>query len=144
MKVPTVSTLWDYIHRAMPWQQPKSLVPDEVYAVTAFLLHLGDVLPADFELSDRNIAQVQQRMPNRNGMTLDHALWPGRTLARGKAADVKGSACMSNCTTETGVASLLPDFARNAHGNLAEQNRAVGPQRGADTRLSIRPPGDAR
>jgi cytochrome c len=40
---------------------------------------------------------------------------------------------MSNCATEPNVASMLPDFARNAHGNLAEQNRLVGPQHGADT-----------
>jgi cytochrome c len=31
------------------------------------------------------------------------------------------------------VASFLPDFARNAHGNLSEQNRMVGQQKGADT-----------
>ncbi|HMN58232.1 MAG TPA: cytochrome c, partial [Ottowia sp.] len=68
MKVPTVSTLWDYINRAMPWNAPKSLKPDEVYAVTAYLLNLGDVLPADFTLSDKNIAEVQKLMPNRNGM----------------------------------------------------------------------------
>jgi cytochrome c len=42
---------------------------------------------------------------------------------------------MTNCRTEPRVASLLPDFARNAHGNLREQNRIVGPQRGADTAL---------
>jgi len=35
MKVPNVSTLWDYINRAMPWNAPKSLSTDEVYAVTA-------------------------------------------------------------------------------------------------------------
>jgi S-disulfanyl-L-cysteine oxidoreductase SoxD len=40
---------------------------------------------------------------------------------------------MKNCATEPTVASMLPDFARNAHGNLAEQNRLVGAQRGADT-----------
>jgi hypothetical protein len=45
MKVATVSTLWDYIHRAMPWNAPKSLKPDEVYAVTAFLLNLGGWCP---------------------------------------------------------------------------------------------------
>ena len=32
MKVPTVSTLWDYIYRAMPWNAPRSLTPDETYA----------------------------------------------------------------------------------------------------------------
>ena len=48
MKVPTVSTLWDYINRAMPWDKPKSLTADEVYAVTAFLLNLGQIVPDDF------------------------------------------------------------------------------------------------
>jgi cytochrome c len=138
MKVPTVSTLWDYIHRAMPWNAPKSLTPDQVYAVTAYLLNLGEVIPADFVLSDRNIAEVQQRMPNRNGMTTDHGLWPGRGMGNGGKPDVQGTACMKDCRGEPKVASFLPDFARNAHGNLAEQNRLVGAQVGADT---TRPPG---
>ena len=50
MKVATVSTLFDYIQRAMPWTAPKSLKPDEVYAVVAYLLNLAEVVPADFEL----------------------------------------------------------------------------------------------
>jgi S-disulfanyl-L-cysteine oxidoreductase SoxD len=48
MKVATVSTLWDYINRAMPWTAPKSLKPDEVYAVTAYLLSLADVVPENW------------------------------------------------------------------------------------------------
>src|SRR5687767_1407943 len=68
MKLPTLSTLWDYINRAMPWNAPKTLTTEEVYAVVAYILNLGDIVPADFVLSDRNIAQVQQRLPNRNGM----------------------------------------------------------------------------
>ncbi len=132
MKVPTVSTLWDYINRAMPWNAPKSLSTEEVYAVTAYLLSMAEVVPEDFVLSDANIAQVQARMPNRNGMTTDHHLWPGKGMG-GKAPDVKSTACMKDCKGEPRVASFLPDFARNAHGNLAEQNRMVGPQVGADT-----------
>src|SRR5213075_3126325 len=50
MKISTLSTLWDYIHRAMPWNAPKSLAVDEVYAVVAYLLNLGDILPGDFVL----------------------------------------------------------------------------------------------
>ena len=138
MKVPTVSTLWDYIHRAMPWDKPKSLKPDEVYAVTAYLLNMGGVLPDNYVMSDKNIAEVQARMPNRNGMTLDHGMWPGKSLKTAGKPDVKAVACMTNCEAEPKVASFLPDFARNAHGNLAEQNRLVGAQRGADT---TRPPG---
>ncbi len=133
MKVSSVSTLWDYINRAMPWNQPKSLTTEEVYAVTAFLLNLGGVVPDDFTLSDRNIASVQGRLPNRAGKTTAHAMWPTRELGGSAKPDVQGSACMSGCAVEPRVASILPDFARNAHGNLALQNRPVGPQRGADT-----------
>jgi cytochrome c len=133
MKLPTVSTLWDYINRAMPWNNPKTLTVEEVYATTAYLLNLADVVPADFVLSDRNIAQVQQRLPNRNGMSTAHAMWPGNEFRGAPKPDVAARACMSNCEVEPRVASLLPDHARNAHGNLAEQNRTVGPQRGANT-----------
>jgi S-disulfanyl-L-cysteine oxidoreductase SoxD len=132
MKLSNVSTLWDYINRAMPWSQPKSLTVEEVYAVTAYLLNLADVVPADFTLSDKNIREVQQRLPNRNGMTMDHGLWPGREIGKG-GPDVAGSACMNGCAVDAKVKSILPGFARNAHGNLAEQNRTVGAQRGANT-----------
>ena len=142
MKVATVSTLWDYINRAMPWDRPKSLQPDEVYAVTAFLLNLGHVVPNDFTLSDKNIAEVQQKMPNRKGMTTAHALWPGKELNGAPKPDVVGSACMSNCT-ELKITSRLPEHARDAHGNLREQQRTVGAQRGADTTQAEGKLGDA-
>lgn len=139
MKVATVSTLWDYINRAMPWTQPKSLKPDEVYAVTAYLLNMGGILPDDFVLSDRTMAQAQARLPNRNGMSTDHALWPGARLPgdvaprSARKPDVRATACMKDCATEERVASFVPDYARDAHGNLAEQNRLVGAQKGAET-----------
>ena len=134
MKLATLSTLWDYINRAMPWNTPKSLQPNEVYAVVAFMLNLSEVVPDTFVLSDQNIAQVQHRMPNRLGMNTDHALWPGREWgSKTTRADSANTACMTNCATDPRVASLLPDFARNAHGNLRDQNRLVGPQRGANT-----------
>ncbi len=140
MKVPTVSTLFDYIRRAMPWNAPKTLSDDQVYAVTAYLLNLERVLPDDFTLSDRNIAEVQARMPNRNGMTTDHGMWPGKGMGNGGKPDVQAVACMKDCAGEPQLKSFLPDFARNQHGNLAEQNRIVGAQFGADT---TRPPGAA-
>ena len=131
MKLPTLATLWDYIHRAMPWTAPKSLAPDDVYALTAYLLNLADVVPADFELNERNIRDVQQRLPNRNGIDARaHAMWPG---AGARRPDVQGSSCMRGCAAEPQVASMLPDFARSAHGDLAQQQRLVGPQRGAST-----------
>jgi cytochrome c551/c552 len=137
MKVSTLSTLWDYINRAMPWTAPKTLTADEVYAATAYILFLGNVVPEDFTLSDANIREVQARLPNRNGMTTAHAMWPGKELGGAARPDVQGSNCMANCKTEVVVKSFLPDYARNAHGNLAEQSRLVGESRGMDT---TRPP----
>jgi S-disulfanyl-L-cysteine oxidoreductase SoxD len=124
MKLSSVSTLWDYINRAMPWNAPKSLTVEEVYAVTAYILHLGDVLPANFVLSDSNIAQVQAVLPNRNGVTTKHGLW-----SVGAKPDVQGSQCMKDCKPYQ-VKSTLPEYAQDAHGNLAEQNRLIGPVRG--------------
>ena len=143
MKVPTVSTLWDYINRAMPWDQPKSLKVDEVYAVTAFLLNLTHVLPDDFTLSDKNIAEVQQKMPNRKGMSTAHAMWPGKELNGAARPDVTATACMKDCGPEPVIGSRLPEHARNNHGNLREQQRTVGAQRGSDTTRAEGKLGDA-
>jgi cytochrome c len=128
MKVATISTLYDYIYRAMPWNEPRSLTPDDTYAVLAYILNLAEVVPEDFTLSNDNIAEIQNRMPNRNGMTLDH----GMRTVDGKP-DVNAVACMNNCVKEVKITSSLPDFARDAHGNIATQNRMFGPTRGADT-----------
>jgi cytochrome c len=132
MKVPTVSTLWDYIYRAMPWNAPRSLTPDETYALVAFILSLGEIVPDDYVLSNSNIAEVQKKMPNRNGMIRNHGFWS----VNGKP-DINSPACMNNCVKFVQIGSTLPDFARNAHGNIAEQNRLYGPYRGSD---STKPP----
>lgn len=139
MKVASLSTLWDYVHRAMPWNAPKSLSPDEVYAVTAYMLNLGGIVPDDFTLSDKNIREVQQRMPNRNGMTTKHAMWPGNELGRTPKPDVQATACMRDCTKAATPSSQLPAHARGNHGNLADQNRLVGPQRGIQTAAPAAP-----
>jgi cytochrome c len=128
MKVATLSTLWDYVNRAMPWNNPKTLTADEVFGVTAYMLSLANIVPADFVLSDENIAEVQKRMPNRNGMVFYKPLWE----VKGKG-DVKNVACMKDCELDPRVNSFLPDFARDAHGNIQEQNRVIGPVRGVDT-----------
>ncbi len=133
MKMATLSTLWDYINRAMPWNMPKSLSTDEVYAVTAYILNLGSIVPAEFTLSDANIREVQERLPNRKGTTTAHAMWPGPEFGGTAKPDVQGSACMRDCRKEVVVKSFLPDYARNAHGQLADHMRLVGSTRGADT-----------
>jgi S-disulfanyl-L-cysteine oxidoreductase SoxD len=128
MKVATVSTLWDYIYRAMPWNAPRTLSVDDTYAVLGYILSMAEIVPDEFTLSDKNIADVQKLMPNRNGMTQSHGLWN-----EGGKPDVKASACMTDCSKHVTIGSFLPDYARNAHDNLALQNRPYGPYRGVDT-----------
>ncbi|MCB2045861.1 MAG: c-type cytochrome [Novosphingobium sp.] len=134
MKLSTVSTLFDYIRRAMPWNAPKSLSDDEVYAVTAYVLYLNDVVSDDFVLDQDSIREVQNRLPNRNGMTRDHGLWE----VAGKA-DTHNTACMKNCAADVEISSSLPEYARDSHGNLADQNRSFGPVRGTTTAASAAP-----
>jgi cytochrome c551/c552 len=124
MKLATISTLWDYINRAMPWNAPKTLTTTEVYAVTAYILNLADIVGSDFVLSNENIADVQSRLPNRNGMTREHGLWNV-----GGVPDVRNTACMKDCVTDVELASALPESAKGTHGDLSEQNRPVGPGR---------------
>ena len=137
-KVATISTVFDYIQRAMPWTAPKSLKPDDVYAILAYLLNLQEIVPGDFELSDKNMGDVQKLLPNRNGMTMDHGMWPGASakkggIGNGGTPDVKNTACMKNCKSEVLIGSTLPDYARTAHGELADQYRSFGPVRGTRT-----------
>ena len=65
---PYASTLFDYIRRAMPWQQPRSLTSDEVYALTAYLLALNKVIDENTRLDAATLAKVQ--MPNRDGFIM--------------------------------------------------------------------------
>jgi cytochrome c len=59
---PYATTVFDYVRRAMPYMEPHSLSNDEVYAVTAYLLHLNGVIGAADEMSARTLPAV--RMPN--------------------------------------------------------------------------------
>ncbi len=62
---PYATTLFDYIRRAMPLPAPQSLTADQVYAVTAYLLRLNDVVRPGTVLDASSLPLV--RMPNRNG-----------------------------------------------------------------------------
>jgi S-disulfanyl-L-cysteine oxidoreductase SoxD len=58
-KLNHATTLWDYINRAMPFQSPKSLTADEVYALTAFLLSINEVIPEDSVLDAQSLPKVK-------------------------------------------------------------------------------------
>jgi S-disulfanyl-L-cysteine oxidoreductase SoxD len=65
---PYATTIWDYINRGMPFGKEGSLKPDEVYALTAFLLYKNGVIPEDQVLDATSLPQV--KMPNRDGYVL--------------------------------------------------------------------------
>ena len=79
-KLNYATTLWDYIFRAMPWANPQSLSVDETYAVTAYVLHLNEIVPVEYELNEKTLLSVQ--MPNRNGLTTAHGLAKGARPTR--------------------------------------------------------------
>jgi S-disulfanyl-L-cysteine oxidoreductase SoxD len=66
---PYATTLWDYIRRAMPFDHPGTLTPDEVYAATAYLLYINGIVGADDALDRTTLPNV--KMPNRDGFVPD-------------------------------------------------------------------------
>ena len=62
---PYATTLFDYIRRAMPFQESKSLTSDEVYAVSAYILNLNGIIGSNDVIDAQTLPKV--RMPNRDG-----------------------------------------------------------------------------
>ena len=70
---PELSTVFDYVRRAMPFGNARSLSNDDVYALTAYLLYLNDIVTdEDFELSNENFASI--RLPNEANFVEDDRL----------------------------------------------------------------------
>jgi mono/diheme cytochrome c family protein len=80
---PYAPTLFDYIRRAMPQNAPQSLSDDDVYAVSAYILNLNGLFPADATLDAKTLSAI--KMPNRNMFVGD------------PRPDVKNPACMTGC-----------------------------------------------
>ena len=62
---PYATTIFDFIRRAMPWQAPKTLTDNEVYAVTAYILALNKIIDENDVINAETLPKV--RMPNRDG-----------------------------------------------------------------------------
>jgi S-disulfanyl-L-cysteine oxidoreductase SoxD len=80
---PYAPTLFDYIRRAMPQNAPQSLSNEDVYAVSAYILNLNGLVPADATLDARSLSAI--KMPNRGMFTSD------------PRPDVKNPACVTGC-----------------------------------------------
>jgi mono/diheme cytochrome c family protein len=87
---PFASTLFDYINRAMPFPSPHSLSSDDVYALTAYILNLNDVVPSDF-VADR-VSLPEVKMPNRKNFT-----WTD------PRPDTNAKPCMTACVNAADV-----------------------------------------
>lgn len=86
---PYLSTVYDYVRRTMPYGNARSLSDDDVYALTAYLLYLNDIVEdEDFELSKDNFLEI--RLPNEENFIADD-----RTEEPHYAA--KAEPCMSDC-----------------------------------------------
>ncbi len=81
---PYAATLWDYINRAQPFTAPRSLSANDVYAVTAYILSLNDIVDDNF-VADRS-SLPKLRMPNR-----DAFMW------RDTRPDTHAGQCMKDC-----------------------------------------------
>ena len=69
---PYATTLFDYIHRAMPYYAPGSLSVDDTFAVTAYILNINGIIPDDLKLDQDSLPKV--KMPNRDGFFTDPEL----------------------------------------------------------------------
>ncbi len=113
---PYASTVWDYVHRAMPFGEAQSLSDDEVYAVAAYLLYLNDLVDDDFVATPESYAAVT--LPNEDGFYPDDREETELPL-------FTRDACMSDCkdeveiTMRAAVLDVTPDAGSDAEGGAA-------------------------
>lgn len=118
-KLNYATTLFDYINRAMPYPHSKSLSADEVYAVTAYVLSLSDLVPADFVANKDTLPRV--KMPYHDKLKP----YLGLMSVKGKP-DVHNTACMQNCEQDVKVtASLPPGYIEKLYGNVRDNFRGL-------------------
>ena len=65
IRAPYATTVWDYINRGMPLGREGTLTADEVYALTAFLLNINDVIPEDQVLDAQSLPKVKMPLGDR-------------------------------------------------------------------------------
>ena len=77
---PYATTLYDYIHRAMPYPTPGSLSTDDTYAVTAYILSLNGIVPPDGKVDKDSLPKI--KMPNRDGFIPDPEFDPAKLFRK--------------------------------------------------------------
>jgi cytochrome c len=111
---PYLSSVFDYIRRAMPFGDAQSLSNDELYAVVAYVLNLNDIVDDKFVLSKEAWAQV--KMPNQSGFFDDDRETAEKTFW--------DKPCMSNCgppvkiTGRARIIDVTPDDKSRKQGGV--------------------------
>src|SRR5438270_11868975 len=77
LRSPFATTVWDYINRGMPLGREGTLKPDEVYALTAYLLFVNKVIPEDTVMDAQSLPKIT--MPNHQGFALPPEEWKHAT-----------------------------------------------------------------
>ncbi|WP_240095823.1 c-type cytochrome [Thermomonas flagellata] len=107
-------TLYDYINRAMPYPHSKSLSPNEVYAIAAYVLNLNDRVPADFVANKDTLPKVEMPAATK------YVLFEGLMKIDGKP-DTHNTACMKDCAKDVKVTARLPDgFVESMYGDIRD------------------------
>jgi len=128
---PYLSTVFDYVHRAMPFGDAQSLTDDEVYAITAYLLYLNDEVDDDFVLSSENFAEA--RLPNEEGFKPDDRM-------EVEFPAFSEEPCMTDCkpeveiTMRAAVLDVTPE--ETAAKEAAEKAEAETPEPAAEEAAS--------
>ncbi len=97
---PHLSTVWDYVHRSMPFGAAQTMSDDDVYAIVAYILYSNDLVDDEFVLSNETFFDVD--MPNADGFIVDdriateHSLWVGEP-------------CMENCKASVEITRRASD-----------------------------------
>ncbi|WP_108839319.1 c-type cytochrome [Tateyamaria sp. Alg231-49] len=91
---PYLSTVWDYVHRSMPFGGAGTLTADETYAIVAYILYSNDMVDDDFVLSNETFKDVE--MHNAGGFIVDDR-------AEAEYAEWSAEPCMENCKDEVSI-----------------------------------------
>jgi len=106
---PHLSTVWDYVHRSMPFGGAQTLSVDDTYAITAYILYSNGLVEDDFVLSDANFLEVV--LPNHAGFVVDDREATEYPLFRAEPcmSDCRGPATVTKRAVDLNVTPEDPD-----------------------------------
>ncbi|ARE41572.1 Sulfite dehydrogenase cytochrome subunit SoxD [Rhodovulum sp. P5] len=119
---PYLSTVWDYVHRSMPFGGAQTLEPDEVYAIVAYILYSNYIVEDDFVLSNENFLDVV--MPNADGFIIDDR-------AETEYPQFSQQPCMTDCkesvqiTMRAAVLDVTPEEVTENEAEAAAELKAA-------------------